>query len=109
MAYFLLMFAVIAEVCATLALKPAEGFTKLGPSIVVILGYAISFYLLSIILKTLPVGITYAIWAGLGIVLTAFIAAVVFKQNPDTPAMVGMTFIIVGVGIIQMYSNTQVD
>ncbi len=109
MAYFYLMIAVIAEVCATLALKPAEGFTKLGPSIIVVLGYAISFYLLSIILETLPVGITYAIWAGLGIVLTAFIAAIVFKQSPDAPAIIGMSFIIVGVGIIQMYSNTQVD
>ncbi len=85
MVYLYLMIAIIAEVSATLALKPAEGFTKLAPSIVVVVGYAVSFYLLSIILKTLPVGITYAIWSGVGIVLTAVIAIFFVQANPRSP------------------------
>ncbi len=109
MVYLYLMIAIGAEVFSTLALKPAEGFTKIGPSIVVILGYAISFYLLSVILKIMPVGITYAIWSGVGIVLTAVLAAVFFKQTPDTPAIIGMSFIVVGVMIIQIFSQTQID
>jgi len=109
MVYLYLMIAIIAEVAGTLALKPAEGFTKLGPSILVVVGYAVSFYLLSVILKTLPIGITYAIWSGVGIVLTAILAAVIFKQTPDMPAIVGMTFIVVGVGIIQLFSQAYVD
>ncbi len=109
MVYILLMIAIVAEVASTLALKPAEGFTKLGPSIIVVVGYAISFYLLSVILKTLPVGITYAIWSGVGIILTAVIASIIFKQHPDTPAIIGMGFILVGVLVIQLFSNTHVD
>ncbi len=109
MVYLYLMIAIIAEVAGTLALKPAEGFTKLGPSILVVVGYAVSFYLLSVILKTLPIGITYAIWSGVGIVLTAILAAVIFKQTPDMPAIVGMTFIVVGVGIIQLFSQAHID
>ena len=72
-------------------------------------GYGISFYLLSIILKTLPVGITYAIWSGVGIVLTAIIAAVIFKQIPDVPSMIGMGLIISGVVVIQVFSSTNID
>ena len=109
MVYLYLMIAIIAEVCGTLALKPAEGFTKLGPSILVVVGYAVSFYLLSIILKTLPIGITYAIWSGVGIVLTALLAAVIFKQIPDMASIIGMTFIVVGVGLIQLFSQVPVD
>lgn len=109
MNYVMLMIAIVAEVAATLSLKSAEGFTKFWPSLTVVVGYGISFYLLSIILKTLPVGITYAIWSGVGIVLTAIIAAVIFKQIPDVPSMIGMGLIISGVVVIQVFSSTNID
>lgn len=109
MIYVILMITIVAEVIATLSLKSSAGFTKFWPSLVVVVGYGISFYLLSIILKTLPVGITYAIWSGVGIVLTALFAAVIFKQIPDVPSMIGMGLIISGVVVIQVFSSTNID
>lgn len=104
--YIYLLLAVIAEVIATSALKPAMGFTKLLPSAIVVTGYATAFYLLSIIFQTLPVGITYAIWSGLGIVLVTLIGVLMFKQIPDLPAILGMVLIIAGVVVIQVFSKT---
>lgn len=104
--YIYLLLAVIAEVIATSALKPAMGFTKLLPSVIVVTGYATAFYLLSIIFQTLPVGITYAIWSGLGIVLVTLIGVLMFKQIPDLPAILGMVLIIAGVVVIQVFSKT---
>lgn len=103
--YLYLALAVIAEIIATSALKPAMGFTKILPSVVVVLGYAAAFYLLSLVFQVLPVGITYAIWSGMGIVLITLVGAVVFKQIPDLPAIIGMALIVAGVVVIQVFSN----
>ncbi|WP_096086209.1 DMT family transporter [Agaribacterium haliotis] len=105
MAYLWLTIAIIAEVVATNALKASEGFSKLGPSLLVIGGYALTFYCLSLVLKAIPVGLAYAIWAGLGMVLIAIVAAIVFDQKLDIAAVVGMAFIIVGVFIISVFSK----
>ena len=106
MTYLYLFMAILAEVIATSALKSAEGFTKLGPSLLVILGYGAAFYLLSLVLRELTVGITYAIWSGVGIVLVALVGVVAFREIPDTPAIIGMGLIIAGVTVIHTFSNT---
>ncbi len=108
MPYLFLAIAIIAEVAATSALKASEEFTKLAPSLVVIIGYGASFYCLTQVLKTIPVGITYAVWAGLGIVLVSIVGAIVYKQIPDMPALTGMALIITGVVIIYIFSKTTV-
>ncbi len=104
MVYLYLAIAIVAEVIATSALKASAEFTKLLPSAIVILGYGTSFYFLTLVLRTLSVGITYAVWSGIGIVLVAFAAALIYKQIPNTAEMIGMGFIILGVVIIRLYS-----
>ena len=106
MGYLYLAIAIIAEVIATNALKASEEFTRLGPSIIVVLGYGAAFYFLSLVLKTIPVGVAYAIWSGMGIVLIAIVAAIIFKQVPDIPAIVGMVLIVSGVVVINVFSKT---
>ncbi len=106
MAYWYLTFAIVAEVIATNALKASEGFTKTGPSIIVFIGYGTAFFLLSLVLKYIPVGVAYAIWSAMGIVLITILAAVVFKEIPDIPAIIGMALIISGVVVIHVFSNT---
>jgi small multidrug resistance pump len=106
MGYLYLAIAIIAEVFATNALKASEQFTKLGPSIFVVVGYGTAFYFLSLVLKTIPVGVAYAIWSGVGIVLIAIAAAIMFKQVPDTPAIIGMALIVSGVIVIYVFSKT---
>ena len=106
MAYLYLSIAIVAEVIATNALKASEGFTKLVPSLIVVVGYGAAFYFLALVLKVIPVGIAYAIWAGMGIVLVAIVAAIVFKQVPDLPAIIGMLLIISGVVVINVFSQT---
>lgn len=101
-----LAIAIISEVIATSALKSSNGFTNLLPSLIVVSGYAIAFYILSLVLETMDVGIAYAIWAGLGIVLVSIVGAVMFKQIPDLPAVLGMGLIVAGVFIINVYSKT---
>lgn len=106
MAYFYLALAIIAEVAATSALKASEEFTRLIPSLIVIIGYGVAFYLLTLVLRTIPVGISYAIWAGVGIVLVAVMGAVLYRQMPDLPAIIGMVLIVSGVVIINVFSKT---
>ena len=106
MAYIYLAVAIVAEVAATSALKASEEFTKLVPSLIVIVGYVISFYLLTRVLRTIPVGITYAVWAGLGIVLVTVVGAFLYKQIPDVAAVLGMGLIIAGVVVIHVFSKT---
>jgi small multidrug resistance pump len=103
--WIFLSVAILTEVVATSALKASDGFSKLAPSIVVIVGYVLSFYFLSLALKGIPVGIAYATWAGLGIVLITAIAWVVYGQKLDLGALVGMTFILVGVVVMNLFSN----
>jgi small multidrug resistance pump len=106
MAYIYLVVAIIAEVIATSTLKASEEFTKLIPSLIVIVGYGVAFYFLTLVLRTIPVGITYALWSGLGIVLVTIVALFLYKQTPDAPAIIGMTLIIAGVVIINIFSKT---
>ncbi|SDQ35955.1 small multidrug resistance pump [Pseudoxanthomonas sp. CF385] len=104
-AYVYLALAIAAEVIATSALKASEGFTRTGPSLLVAAGYGVAFYFLSLTLKTVPVGVAYAIWSGAGIVLIALIGWVVLKQPLDLPAMIGMGLIVAGVLVIQLFSK----
>ncbi|MDR7135269.1 small multidrug resistance pump [Lysobacter niastensis] len=97
--------AIAAEVVATSALKASEGFTRLWPSLVVALGYGVAFYLLSLTLRTIPVGIAYAIWSGIGVVLIALIGWAVLKQPLDAPALLGIALIVAGVLVIQLFSK----
>ncbi len=106
MGYIYLALAIIAEVVGTTALQASEGFTKIGPSILVVVGYGLAFYLLSLVLKFMSMGTAYAIWAGLGIVLIGVAGAVVYKQIPDIPAIIGMSLIVAGVIVINLFSNT---
>ncbi len=106
MGYWYLAIAIVAEVIATTALKASDGFTHLLPSIVVIVGYGVAFYFLSLVLKSIPIGTAYAIWAGVGIVLIAIIGAVIYKQILDIPAIIGMVLIVSGVVIINVFSKT---
>lgn len=105
-AYVYLALAIVAEVVATSALKASEGFTRLGPSLLAAAGYGVAFYLLSLTLKSVPVGVAYAIWSGAGIVLIALIGWLVLKQPLDLAAMLGMALIVAGVAVIQLFSTT---
>ncbi|QEM69387.1 multidrug efflux SMR transporter [Geobacter sp. FeAm09] len=106
MAYVYLLVAIVAEVIGTSALKASEGFSRMIPSTLVVLGYGIAFYCLSQVLKSIPVGVSYAIWSGLGIVLISVVGAVFFKQALDLPAIVGMALIIAGVAVINLFSKS---
>ena len=106
MAYIYLAAAIIAEVIATSALKASEEFTKPIPSLLVLVGYGVAFYLLTLVLRTIPVGVTYAVWAGLGIVLVTLAGAVLYNQIPDIPAVIGMGLIVAGVVVINIFSKT---
>ncbi len=106
MAYLYLAIAIIAEVTATSALKASAEFTKLIPSIIVIVGFLVALYFMTLVFRTIPVGITYAVWSGLGIVLVSFVSFVLYKEIPDIPAIIGMGFIILGVVVINVFSKT---
>ncbi len=104
--WIFLAFAIISEVIATSCLKAAEGFTRLWPSLVVIVGYSLAFYLLSLTLRTIPVGVAYAIWSGVGIVLIALSGWLFLGQSLDLPALIGLALIIAGVVVINVFSGT---
>ena len=104
--WLLLSVAILAEVVATSALKSCDGFSKLGPSIAVLLGYALAFYCLSLTLRVLPIGITYAVWSGVGLVFVTLIGWIAFQQRPDLPALIGMGLILAGVLTIQVFSKS---
>ncbi|MBB1274884.1 multidrug efflux SMR transporter [Psychromonas sp. SR45-3] len=106
MGYWYLAIAIVAEVIATLSLKASNGFSQLFYSSVCVVGYIAAFYFLSLVLKSVPVGIAYAIWAGMGIILVAAISAIIYKQVPDLPAIIGMGLILAGVAIMNLYSKT---
>ncbi|MCW8956457.1 MAG: multidrug efflux SMR transporter [Gammaproteobacteria bacterium] len=105
-AFIYLAIAIFSEVLATSALKASAEFTRLLPSLVVIIGYGVSFYFLALVLRTIPVGLAYAIWSGLGIVLVTIIGVIVYKQIPDAAALIGMALIIAGVVVINVFSKT---
>jgi len=106
--YLYLFFAVLAETIGTSALQASQQFTRLWPSLLVVGSYAVSFYLLALTLKYMPVGIMYAIWSGLGIVLIAGIGFVYFGQKLDAPAFIGLAMIIGGIVIIHLFSKSSV-
>ena len=99
-------FAVLSEVTATTALKFSEGFTKLIPSVIVVLGYGLSFYLLSLSLKTIPLGTAYALWSGIGIVLTVIAGIVIWRESMDWARAIGIFLIMAGILIINLYSKS---
>jgi multidrug transporter EmrE-like cation transporter len=104
--WLFLAIAIVGEVVATSALKSSDGFTKLVPSVVVLVGYVAAFYFLSLALRAIPVGIAYAIWAGVGVVLVAAIAWIFHGQKLDAWAVVGMGLIISGVAVLNLFSKT---
>ena len=106
MHYFLLAIAILAEVIATSSLKASENFTKLTPSLLVVGGYAVAFLCLSLTLKTIPIGIAYAIWSGVGVALIAIIGWLAYGQRLDLPAIIGLCLIVAGVTTINLFSKT---
>ncbi|TCO72913.1 DMT family transporter [Rhodovulum euryhalinum] len=104
--YLFLILAILAETIGTSALQASQQFTRLLPSVVVVVAYALSFYLLALVLRTIPVGIAYAIWSGLGIVFIALIGWWVFGQRIDLPAVLGMGMIVLGILVIHLFSKS---
>lgn len=104
--YFLLLLAIVFEVIATNFLKQSEQFTRWLPAVVTVIGYAASFYLLSMVLRSIPMGIAYAIWSGVGIVLVALTGWLIHKQALDLPALIGIAMIIGGVLVINLFSHS---
>lgn len=103
--YIYLILAIVFEIIATTFLKKSEEFSKLIPSIITVIGYSAAFYFLSLTLRQIPVGITYAIWSGVGIIFITIIGIVAFKQVPDLPAIIGIALIVIGVIIINIFSK----
>lgn len=101
-----LAIAIVAEVIATLALKAAAGFTRPLPSLVVVAGYGLAFYFLSLTLRVIPMGVAYAVWSAVGIALVSLIGWLVYDQRLDAPALLGMGLIVAGVAVIQLFSRT---
>ena len=106
--YLILLLAIAAEVVATSALKACENFTHLTPSILVVVGYGVAFTCLSMTLKTLPLGIAYAIWSGVGTALVAVVGWLVYKQQLDPPAILGISLIISGTIVLNLFSKVSV-
>jgi small multidrug resistance pump len=104
--YLFLAIAVVCEVVATTALKASEGFTRLVPSLVVVIGYGIAFYFLSLTLKTIPTGVAYALWSGFGIILVSLISFLLYRQVLDLPAVIGIGLILAGVLVINLFSQS---
>ena len=106
MTYFYLAIAIVAEVIATSALKASDGFSRLLPSIVTVVGYCIAFWFLSVTMRVIPSGIVYAFWSGVGIVLISAVGWFWFKQSLDVPALIGLGLIIAGVLVINLFSKS---
>ena len=104
--YALLVVAILSEVVGTSALKASDGFSRLAPSLVTVAAYAVAFYFLSLTLKVIPVGVAYAIWSGVGIILIALIGVFWFRQSLDLAAVVGLGLIIAGVIVVNVFSRS---
>jgi small multidrug resistance pump len=103
--YLLLLLAIVAEVIATSGLKASENFTRLAPSLLVVAGYGTAFFCLSLTLKTLPLGVAYAIWSGVGTVLVAVVGWLLYRQQLDLPAMIGIGLIVAGTIVLNLFSK----
>ena len=106
MSYLYLVIAIVAEVIATSALKASDQFSKTLPSIIVVIGYGVAFYYLSLVLKTIPIGVAYAIWSGAGIALVTVVGLVIFDQKLDFAAIIGISLIVAGVVVMNVFSKT---
>jgi len=106
MGYVYLAIAILAEVAGTSALKSAAGFTRLLPSLIVVAGYGTAFFFLSLVLRTIPIGVAYAIWSGVGVALIALIGWLLYRQNLDAGAIAGIALIVAGVVVIQVFSRS---
>jgi small multidrug resistance pump len=104
----ILFLAILSEVIATISLKFSEGFTKLIPSVFVVLGYGLSFYLLSIALKSMPIGVAYAIWSGVGLVLTVIAGMILWQERLDWARVLGIILILAGIVLINVVSSSTV-
>jgi len=105
-AFLLLFFAILSEIVGTTALKLSDGFTRLGPSIVVAVGYGLAFYLLALCLRHIPVGTVYAIWSGLGTMGVALVGVFLFRESLDVPRVAGIILIVAGVAVLNVFSKT---
>ena len=105
MPWLYLILAIAGEVVGTTALKASDGFTRLGPSLLVVVGYAFAFYLLAQVLRTIPLGITYAIWSGVGVAAVTLIGWLVYGQRLDMPAILGISLIVAGVLVLNLWSG----
>jgi small multidrug resistance pump len=106
MKWIYLSIAIVSEVIASSALRASDGFTRVGPTLALIIGYGISFYFLSLTLRTIPMGIAYAVWSGVGILLICLVGWLMFGQKLDWPAIIGLTFIVAGVVILNVFSKS---
>ena len=106
MVYIYLSAAIVLEVIATSAMAKSDGYTRLWPSVISLIGYGLAFYLLSLVTRTVPVGIVYAVWSGAGIVLVAAAGWLLFGQKLDLPAIIGLAMIVAGVLIINLVSKS---
>lgn len=104
--WLILGIAIVSEVIATSALKASDGFTRLLPSVIVVVGYGIAFYCLALVLRTLPVGVVYAIWSGVGVALIALVGWLLYGQALDLPAIIGIGLIVAGVIVLNVFSKT---
>ena len=107
--WILLSFAIISEVIATSSLKSTEGFTKLWPSVIVLVGYSAAFYFLSLTLDTIPIGVAYAVWSGIGVAGIALVSVFFFEQRLDAGAIIGMALIVAGVVVLRLFSDASVE
>lgn len=105
MPWLYLILAIAGEVVGTTALKASDGFTRLGPSLLVVAGYSVAFYLLAQVLRTIPLGITYAIWSGAGVAAVTLIGWLVYGQRLDAPAILGIGLIVAGVLVLNLWSG----
>ncbi|MCY1257989.1 multidrug DMT transporter [Pseudomonas jessenii] len=105
-AYYFLAIAICAEVIATVSMKAVKGFSTPLPLVLVIVGYGIAFWMLTLVVRSVPVGVAYAVWAGMGIVMVSIAALFIYGQKLDVPAMMGMALIVLGVVVIQLFSKT---
>lgn len=106
--FIILFFAILSEVIATSSLKFSEGFTKPIPSVIVAIGYGLSFYLLSIALKSMPIGVAYAIWSGIGLILTVIAGIILWKETLDWARVLGIILILAGIVLINVFSKATV-
>ena len=106
MNYLFLAIAIVSEVAATSALKASQNFSRLMPSLIVLIGYGVAFFFLSLSLRTIPVGIAYAIWSGAGIILVSLVSYFLYRQRLDASALIGMALIVAGIAIINAFSKS---